>query len=97
MAKVMGMTVIAYDPFFNEAFAKENGILKGTLDEVYEKSDFITLHMPVTTDTKYMINKESIARMKDGVYLVNCARGELVDCEAVYEALKNGKNCRFWC
>lgn len=95
MAKVMGMTVIAYDPFFNEAFAKENGILKGTLDEVYEKSDFITLHMPVTTDTKYMINKESIARMKDGVYLVNCARGELVECGAVYEAVKNGKIAGF--
>ncbi|MBQ2246968.1 MAG: ACT domain-containing protein, partial [Selenomonadales bacterium] len=67
------------------------GIEIGTVDEIYEKADFITLHMPKTPQTKGMIGAEAIAKMKDGVRIVNCARGGIIDEAALAEALKSGK------
>ena len=62
-----------------------------SLEELMEKADFISLHCPLTESTRYIINRDTIALMKDGVYLVNTSRGALVDTEALIEGLKNGK------
>jgi D-3-phosphoglycerate dehydrogenase / 2-oxoglutarate reductase len=90
-ARAFGMTVIAHDPFVSTAVAKEQGIRMGTLDEVYAAADYLTLHVGLTPQTTGMINAESLKKMKRGVRLVNCARGELVDEAALAEALKQGQ------
>ena len=91
-ALVFGMRVLAYDPFLTEARAKALGIeAVSDPDVVYRESDFITVHMPVTKETRGMINAESIAKMKPGVRIVNCARGEIVNEEDLLAALQNGK------
>ena len=77
-AIAFGMRVLAYDPFVPEQSAGIAGRIIG-LDELAERSDFITVHMPLTDQTRDMINAESIARMKDGVFLVNCARGGIIN------------------
>jgi D-3-phosphoglycerate dehydrogenase len=84
------MKVLAYDPFLSEDRAKELGVTKVELDELLGKADFITLHVPKTDSTAGMISAEAIAKMKPGVRIVNCARGGLVDEEALAEALKSG-------
>ncbi|MBO6790746.1 MAG: phosphoglycerate dehydrogenase [Dinoroseobacter sp.] len=84
------MKVIAYDPFLSEERAKKLGVTKVELDELFTRSDFITLHVPATDQTRGMINAESIAKMKKGVRIINCARGGLVDEDALAEALKAG-------
>ncbi|MBO5244638.1 MAG: phosphoglycerate dehydrogenase, partial [Selenomonadales bacterium] len=90
-ALAMEMDVIGYDPYLNEERAKQLGIEIGTVDAILEKADFITLHMPKTPQTKGMIGAEAIAKMKDGVRIVNCARGGIIDEAALAEALKSGK------
>jgi D-3-phosphoglycerate dehydrogenase len=84
------MKVIAYDPFLSQERAKELGVTKVELDELLERSDFITLHVPKTEHTAGMINAEAIAKMKKGVRIINCARGGLVDEAALADALKSG-------
>jgi D-3-phosphoglycerate dehydrogenase len=90
-AKCFGMKVIAFDINQDEKFAKENQISYVSLDELLRESDFISLHCPLTEDNLYMIGAEEIAKMKRGSFLINCARGALVDEEALYEALKSGR------
>ena len=93
----LGMKVIGYDPFLSEGARKAlNPAVKVVTDinEIYAASDFITLHVPATDSTKGCINKESIAKMKDGVVIVNCARGELFNNADVVEAVKSGKVSR---
>ena len=90
-AKAFGMEILGHDPFVSAAVAKENGIRLGALDEVYAAADFLTLHVGLTPQTAGMINAESIKKMKKGVRLVNCARGELVDEAALAQALKQGQ------
>ncbi|QFU07296.1 D-3-phosphoglycerate dehydrogenase [Rhodobacteraceae bacterium THAF1] len=85
------MKVIAYDPFLSEERAAEIGCRKVELDELLVQSDFITLHVPLTDKTKNILSKEAIAKLKPGVRIVNCARGGLVDEEALAEALKEGR------
>ncbi|WP_298259550.1 phosphoglycerate dehydrogenase [uncultured Litoreibacter sp.] len=85
------MKVIAYDPFLSEERADKLGVTKVELDELFERSDFITLHVPATDKTRGMISAENIAKMKDGVRIINCARGGLVDEAALADALKAGK------
>jgi len=85
------MKVIAYDPFLSEERADKLNVTKVELDELYARSDFITLHVPATDKTRGMISAEAIASMKDGVRIINCARGGLVDEEALAAALKSGK------
>ena len=82
-----GMKVIAYDAFPD----KSSDIEYVTLDELYAKSDVITLHCPLFPETKHMINKDSIAKMKDGVLLVNSSRGGLINTEDLLVAVKAGK------
>lgn len=91
-ANALGMNIIGYDPFFNKD--TDLGIeleVVDTLDKIYEKSDFITLHLPYNADTKGMIDKAAISKMKDGVVIVNCARGELVQNADIIAAVKDGK------
>ena len=84
------MKVAAYDPFLSDERAQQLGVTKVELDELFARADFITLHVPATDRTRGMISKEAIASMKKGVRIINCARGGLVDEEALAEALKSG-------
>ncbi len=86
-AIAMGMTVLAYDPYVNEA----DGIKLVALDKLLAQSDYISLHLPKTKESTGMIGKEQFAKMKDGVRIVNCARGGIIDENALYEALTSGK------
>lgn len=90
IAKGFGMSVIAYDPFPDQTFLKENNFEYKTLDEVISSADVITLHAPYTKENYYMINKEKVSKMKKGVYLINTARGELIDTTALIYGLKEG-------
>jgi D-3-phosphoglycerate dehydrogenase len=90
-AQGLKMKVIAYDPFLTPERAQTMGVEKVELDELLKRADFITLHTPLIDATRNIINAETIARMKDGVRIINCARGGLVDETALYEALKSGK------
>ena len=84
------MKVIAYDPFLSADRALKLGVEKVDLDELWRRADFITLHTPLTEKTRNIVNAETLARMKRGVRLINCARGELVDDAALAAALKSG-------
>lgn len=89
-AMAFDMNVIAYDPYINEERAQALGVKVATFDEVIETSDFITVHMPLTKDTRGMIAMEQMKKMKKGVRLVNCARGGIIDEADLAEALKQG-------
>ena len=84
-----GMRLIAFDPFVAPDFAARLGVTTMTLDELLPQADFITLHTPLTPGTTKMINKEQLAKMKPGARLINVARGELVDEDALLQALEN--------
>jgi D-3-phosphoglycerate dehydrogenase / 2-oxoglutarate reductase len=90
-AQGLQMKVIAFDPFLTAERAVEIGVEKVDLDELLRRADFITLHTPLTDQTRNIISAEAIAKMKDGVRIINCARGGLVDEAALAEALKAGK------
>ncbi|MGI8638436.1 MAG: phosphoglycerate dehydrogenase [Pyrinomonadaceae bacterium] len=90
IAKGFGMKILAFDPFVSIEQAKDLGIEVGTLDEVLKQADFITIHTPVTDETRGIIGKDAFAKMKKDVRLVNCARGGLVDESALLEAIENG-------
>jgi D-3-phosphoglycerate dehydrogenase len=84
------MKVIAYDPYLSAERALDLGVEKIELDELLRRADFITLHTPLTDKTRNVINRESLSLMKKGVRLINCARGELIDEAALFEALTSG-------
>jgi len=84
------MKVIAYDPYLSVERALTLGVEKVELDELWRRADFITLHTPLTDKTRNIVNAETLAQTKNGVRLINCARGELVDEAALGEALKAG-------
>ena len=90
-AKGQRMKVIAYDPFLTEEKAEAMGIDHGTLDEVLRAGDFITVHTPLLKETRHIINKEAFEKMKDGVRIINCARGGIIDEDALYDAIVEGK------
>ena len=94
-AKALGMSIIGYDPFLkDEAIAAFNakGIeITASLDDIYAKADYITLHLPLNDSTRGLINAETIAKMKDSVRILNFARGELVDNASIIAALDSGK------
>ncbi|MBB5720601.1 D-3-phosphoglycerate dehydrogenase [Loktanella ponticola] len=89
-ARGLHMKVMAYDPFLGEEKAAEMGVKKVELDELLANADFITLHVPFTDQTANILSAENIAKTKKGVRIINCARGGLVDEEALAEALKSG-------
>ena len=89
-ARAFAMEIVAHDPFVSVAVAKEQGIRMSGLDELYAVADYITLHVGLTQQTAGMVNQASIRKMKKGVRLVNCARGELVNEADLAQALQQG-------
>src|SRR6202167_1680223 len=89
-AKGFGLEIIGSDPFVSAAVARENGIKLVTVDELIAGSDYITLHVGLTPQTAGVINAKSLAAMKKGVRIINCARGELIEDAALAAALKSG-------
>ena len=93
-ARSLGMNVIGCDPFItvSAAWSLSRAVHSAaSYDEIYANSDYITLHVPATKDTKGMINAETIAKMRDGVRIINLSRADLVDADAMVEAVKSGK------
>ena len=89
-ALAMEMKVVAYDPFISADHATTLDIQLAEVDEVFACADFITLHLPLTSETKYLLNKEAFQKMKPGVRIINCARGGVVDELALADAIKQG-------
>lgn len=89
--KGFGMHVLAYDPHPDTGYADSVNIKYVELEELYRKSDIISLHCPLTSETAHMINRESIKQMKDGVMIINTGRGKLIDTVALIEGLKSRK------
>jgi len=85
------MNIIAYDPFAPDILFEELNVKRVTLDELYAEADAISIHTPLTPDTKHLINKESLAKMKDGVLIINTARGPIININDLLEALDSGK------
>jgi len=91
-ARGFGMYVVAYDPFVSAERYRELGAEKAESPaEVYAKADFVTIHLPVTPETRGFLDADAFAQMRDGVRVINCARGELVDDAALKDALDSGK------
>jgi D-3-phosphoglycerate dehydrogenase len=91
-AKAFGMASVGFDVYWDEKFAKENGVKRAaTLDELLGVSDYISLHTNLTPETRDMINTQSIAKMKEGVIILNCARGEIVNTKDMAAALQSGR------
>jgi D-3-phosphoglycerate dehydrogenase len=89
-ARAMGMTIVAYDPFIAQEQARDLEIELAPLDDVYVRADFLTVHTPLTAETRGLIDRDVLAKMKPGARIINCARGGLVDEEALAEAIRNG-------
>jgi D-3-phosphoglycerate dehydrogenase len=89
-ARSFGMELIGYDPFIAPVIARENEVTLVPIDEIFKKSDYLTLHVGLTTQTEGMINATSIKIMKPGIRIINCARGELIVDEALAEAIQSG-------
>ena len=87
----LGMKVLGYDPYPPADFVKQHGIIMVSQEDLLAKSDFVSLHSPMTPATKHLINDKSIATMKDGAVVINTARGALIDEPALIRALKSGK------
>lgn len=99
-AVALGMEVLGYDPYLsvNNALHLSRAVeITSDIDELYKSCDYITIHVPYTKDNDKMISEAKIAEMKDGAVIINCARGELVDNQAVLSALKSGKLGRYFC
>jgi D-3-phosphoglycerate dehydrogenase len=90
-ARGFGMEIIGSDPFVSAAVARENGILLVSVEELFAKADYLTLHVGLTPQTQGIINAKTLATMKKGVRIINCARGELVVDADLVAALKNGQ------
>jgi len=84
------MKVITYDPFLIPEKAKSLGVESVSLDALFKRSDYITVHTPLTDDTRHIINDKALRKMKKGVRIVNCARGGIVDEKALAKAIQSG-------
>lgn len=90
-AHALEMEILAYDPFITEEKAASMAVELTDLEGLYKRSDFITIHMPKTKDSYHMINEQSLSLMKTGVRIINCARGGIIDEDALYKAMVEGK------
>ena len=90
-AQAFGMHVVAYDPFLSQERAQQLEVRMASIAEVLEQADFLTVHTPLTAQTRHLISAKELARMKPGAYVLNCARGGIIDEAALYGALKDGK------
>lgn len=89
-ARALGMQIVAYDPFIATEQARDLEIELIPLEDVYARADFLTVHTPLTAETRGLIDRDVLSKMKHGARLINCARGGLVDEDALYEALTSG-------
>ncbi|WP_018661577.1 phosphoglycerate dehydrogenase [Heyndrickxia acidiproducens] len=89
-AKAFEMSIIGYDPYLTEERASKLGVTKGSLDEIAEQADFITLHTPLIKETRHIIDEAFLAKTKKGVRIINCARGGLVNEQALLQAIEDG-------
>lgn len=89
-ARAFGMTIVAYDPFIAPEQAAELEIEIAPLDEVFSRADFLTVHTPLTAETRGIVGRDAFALMKKGVRIINCARGGLLDEKALYDAIQAG-------
>jgi len=90
-AKAFQMKLVAYDPFLSEAKAQGLGVTLKSLEETAASADFITVHTPLTKETRHLVNEALLAQMKAGVRIVNCSRGGIIDEAALYDAIQSGK------
>ena len=89
-ARAMGMQIVAYDPFVAPDHARDLEIELASLDDVYARADFLTIHTPLTPETRSLVGREALAKMKKGAHIINCARGGLIDEQALYDAITDG-------
>jgi D-3-phosphoglycerate dehydrogenase len=89
-ARAFGMNIVAYDPFIAPEQARDLQIELASLDEVFQRADFLTVHTPLTSETRGIVGAGAFAKMKRGVRVINCARGGLIDENALFEAIKSG-------
>jgi D-3-phosphoglycerate dehydrogenase / 2-oxoglutarate reductase len=90
-ASALGMHIVGYDPFISQERAAQIGVESVSVEELFRVADVITVHTPLIKETRHIINEKSIATMKDGVRIINCARGGIIDEKALYDAVKSGK------
>ncbi|MCD6171438.1 MAG: hydroxyacid dehydrogenase [Thermoplasmata archaeon] len=90
IAKAFGMKCMAYDPWLSPEKIKEYGAIPSSIEDILKNADFITIHTPLTEETRQMISHPQFELMKRSAYIINCARGGIIDEDALYEALKNG-------
>ena len=90
-AQAFGMHILAFDPFLSKEAAEQKGVQAVELDQLFREADYITLHIPKSEDTKNLISEKQFKMMKDGVRIVNCARGGIIDEAALAKALESGK------
>src|SRR5205085_3412408 len=90
-ARALDMKIVAHDPFIAREQTRDLEIESASFDEVLARSDFLTIHTPLTADTRSLIDANSFAKMKQGARIINCARGGLVDEAALFDAIKSGK------
>ena len=90
-ARGLKMNVMAFDPQVPDFIMESDGVVPATFDEIIEKADIVTIHVPLNDKTRGLFNADVFGRMKDGAYLINVARGPIVDTMALYDALKSGK------
>ena len=91
-ANAFGMKVIGYDLYWDEDFARGNQIIRAkSIDEALEQGDVVSLHVNLSDETRELINRERLSKMKDGVVILNCARGEIIHTQDVIDALHAGK------
>ncbi len=90
-ANAMDMKCVAYDPFITKERAAQLGVEMMSMEDLFKVADIITVHTPLIAETRHVINAKSIATMKDGVRIINCARGGIIDEKALYDAIKSGK------
>ena len=90
-ARAFEMRIVAHDPYVTSAIAKDLGVELLDLQALFSQSDYISLHVSLTDETHHLLSREAIAQMKQGVRIVNCARGELIDPDALHEALTSGR------
>ena len=89
-ARAFGMKIVAHDPFIASEQARDLEVECASLDEVFARADFLTVHTPLTNETRGIVGREAFAKMKQGARIINCARGGLIDEQALYEAIKSG-------
>ena len=90
-ARAFGMNVLGFDPFVTQEHAERLGIQLASLDDALRGADFVTLHVPLNKDTRNLINTKRLAQMRDGVRIINCARGGIIDEAALAKAVQSGK------